>query len=157
MRGGHFLTLAVLLGGSASACGAIPRDLLDWTKYYSAGFGLDYRLVTALIWTESKYCQYDKNGQVLRSSRGALGLGQLLPSTAASIGSNPNDPVSNIYGTARYLRSLWDQFQDWPMTVAAYNAGPGAVAKYGGVPPYNQTVKYVNTVFATYTSLANLK
>ena len=83
-----------------------------------------------------------------KSSAGAEGLMQLMPSTAASLGvSNPYDPTQAINGGAKYLAQLYKQFNgNITDTLAAYNAGPGAVQKYGGVPPYQQTQSYVNSI-----------
>lgn len=81
------------------------------------------------------------------SRSGALGLMQFMPGTAQSLGINPLDPAESIQGAARYLRSLLGQFQgDLNLALAAYNAGSGAVKKYGGIPPYQETQNYVNKV-----------
>lgn len=81
------------------------------------------------------------------SSKGARGLGQLMPGTAKDLGVNPDDPAQNIQGAARYLRQQLDAFGgDETKALAAYNAGPGAVQKYGGVPPYPETQGYVQAI-----------
>ncbi len=77
------------------------------------------------------------------SPAGATGIGQLMPGTAAELGVDPSDPMQNIDGSARYLKQQYDKFGDWKLALAAYNAGPGAVEKYGGVPPYDETRNYV--------------
>lgn len=81
-----------------------------------------------------------------RSNKGARGLAQLMPGTAAKLGVDANDPKQNLEGGARYLRMMYNTFGSWRLALAAYNAGPGAVAKYGGVPPYRETKNYVRII-----------
>ena len=81
------------------------------------------------------------------SHKGATGLAQLMPETAARLGVNPTDPNDNLDGGARYLRMMYDRFGDWKLALAAYNAGPEAVEKHGGVPPYRETTGYVLAVY----------
>ena len=80
------------------------------------------------------------------SPKGATGLAQLMPDTAARLGVDPTDPVDNLYGGARYLRMMYDRFGDWRLALAAYNAGPLAVEKHKGVPPYAETENYVKAI-----------
>ena len=104
--------------------------------------GLDPAVLSGLIQQESGF---DPSA---RSSAGALGLTQLMPSTAASLGvAEPLDPAQSIEGGARYLSQLLHQFAgNTADALAAYNAGPGAVQQYGGVPPYSETQQYVTKV-----------
>lgn len=81
------------------------------------------------------------------SSKGAIGLMQLMPDTAQQLGVDPWDPAQNVEGGTRYLRDLLAKYDGglWH-ALAAYNAGPGAVEKYKGVPPYQETIRYINTI-----------
>jgi len=83
-----------------------------------------------------------------QSNKGAQGLTQLMPSTAASLGvTNPLDPAQSLEGGAKYLRQMLDMFgNDYTKAVAAYNAGPGAVQRANGIPPYQETIAYVKKV-----------
>ena len=84
-----------------------------------------------------------------RSHAGAHGLAQLMPGTAAKLGVDPNDPAQNLEGGARYLRMMYDRFGSWRLALAAYNAGPEAVAKHNGVPPYRETKNYVRVILGS--------
>jgi soluble lytic murein transglycosylase-like protein len=78
-----------------------------------------------------------------RSHKGAIGLAQLMPGTARQLGVDPHDPEQNLRGGARYLAAQYRRFGSWRLALAAYNAGPGAVEKHGGVPPFRETQGYV--------------
>lgn len=80
------------------------------------------------------------------SHKGAIGLAQLMPGTARQLGVDPHDPNQNLDGGARYLAAQYRAFKDWRLALAAYNAGPGAVIEYGGVPPYAETTAYVAAI-----------
>lgn len=111
----------------------------------AASTGLSPALLKAVATVESGL---DPN---VVSSAGAVGLMQLMPQTAQSLGVNPNNLAQNALGGAEYLKSLLGQFgQNVSLALAAYNAGPGAVEQYGGIPPYAQTQQYVNDVLSTY-------
>lgn len=105
-------------------------------------YGLDPALLKGLIRQESNF------NASARSGAGAQGLTQLMPATASSLGvTDANDPAQAIDGGAKYLKQQLDRFGgDASKALAAYNAGPGAVAKYGGVPPYAETQNYVQKV-----------
>ena len=81
-----------------------------------------------------------------RSHKGALGLAQLMPQTARKLGVDPYDTTQNLEGGARYLAEQYRAFGSWRLALAAYNAGPGAVQRYGGVPPYRETQNYVRAI-----------
>lgn len=81
------------------------------------------------------------------SPKGATGLAQLMPGTAELLGVNINDPQENLDGGARYLRMMYDKFGSWRLALAAYNAGPQAVEKHDGIPPYDETKNYVRVVY----------
>ncbi|MGR3549598.1 lytic transglycosylase domain-containing protein [Pseudooceanicola sp.] len=83
------------------------------------------------------------------SHKGAIGLAQLMPGTARTLGVDPNDPVQNLDGGARYLATQYRAFKSWRLALAAYNAGPGAVQKYDGVPPYKETKNYVRIIWGS--------
>ena len=108
----------------------------------AASNGIDPALLKGLVSQESGF---NPNA---RSGAGAVGLTQLMPGTAAGLGvTNPLDPAQSLQGGAKYLREQLDRFGgDEKLALAAYNAGPGAVQKYGGVPPYAETQNYVTSV-----------
>jgi soluble lytic murein transglycosylase-like protein len=102
------------------------------------------KLVRAVIQAESNYQER------ARSSKGAMGLMQLMPATARQYAvADPYEPKSNIEAGVKYLRSLMDQFE-LPLALAAYNAGEGAVRRFGGSPPFPETRSYVQRVLANY-------
>ncbi|UWR24785.1 lytic transglycosylase domain-containing protein [Sulfitobacter sp. S223] len=80
------------------------------------------------------------------SHAGAIGLAQLMPGTAALLRVDPTVPSENLDGGARYLRQQYEEFGSWRLALAAYNAGPGAVKKYGGIPPFRETKNYVRII-----------
>lgn len=108
-------------------------------------------LFQAMIWQESRF----NPGAV--SPKGARGLAQLMPGTAATLRVDPNDPMQNLDGGARYLLMQLGTFKSPTLALAAYNAGPGAVQKYGGVPPYRETRSYVVTILSHHARLMAVK
>lgn len=98
-----------------------------------------------MVWTESRYDPF------AISKAGAVGLGQLMPGTARDLGvTNRYDPQSNIFGAARYLRQMIDKFRMVHLALAAYNAGPRAVERAGGIPRNGETPSYVQNVLRSW-------
>lgn len=139
----------------------ITNSILAFSWYYR----VDPRLVVAMVLAESNF----RPDAVSRA--GAMGLGQLMPGTARGLGvSNPFDPVQNLAGAIRLLHGHLNTYSggrayregtvswnDIILAMAAYNAGSGAVRKYGGVPPYRETQNYVKRVIAFYKQLCGIK
>lgn len=113
---------------------------LEEAKRQAKAFSIPEALFLALIQQESAW---NRNA---RSHAGAIGLTQLMPGTARDLNVDPHDPVQNIRGGAKYLRQQYDTFGNWKHALAAYNAGPGAVQRHGGVPPYRETRNYVKRI-----------
>jgi soluble lytic murein transglycosylase-like protein len=122
-----------------------PRELVTQAAVHA---GLPPEIVHSIAKAESGY---QPNAV---SSKGAIGLMQLMPTTAADLNADPHDPAQNAEAGAKYLRDLLLKYENDPhqvsKAVAAYNAGPGAVDKYKGIPPYRETVQYVNRVLKEY-------
>jgi soluble lytic murein transglycosylase-like protein len=133
--------------GAVDAPAPVPPEQIDALVNQNAAiWQVDPALIKAVIANESGF-----NANAT-SPVGAQGLMQLMPETAASLGvRNPFDPAQNVAGGTRYLRSMLDRFGgDQRLAIAAYNAGPGAVEKYGDVPPYSETRNYVDNVLGSY-------
>lgn len=110
---------------------------------------LDANMLVAIVTVESRWHTHAV------SRAGAIGLGQLMPTTAALLGVNPRDPSQNLLGAARYLRGLVERFgPHYDLVFAAYNAGPRAVTEYGGIPPFDETENYVVRVLSTWQTLS---
>ena len=119
-----------------------PSKFAEPVLQASQQYGVDPALVRAIIHAESAF------RVAAKSHKGAVGLMQLMPKTAAELGVNDRlDPQQNIQGGVKYLSQLLDRFNgNTELATAAYNAGPGAVSRYGGVPPYAETKAYVKRV-----------
>ncbi len=124
-------------GGGSGLAGVPYADLFTAA---GARHGVDPALLAAVAKVESGF---DSSAV---SPAGATGLMQFMPATARGLGVDPADPASSVDGAARYLRQLTDRFGSTDLALAAYNAGPGAVARAGGIPPYPETQSYVRKV-----------
>ena len=134
----------MLLGLSSSA------DTQALIAAAAARYGLSPSLLAAVAQAESG------GNQAAVSSAGAIGIMQLMPGTAAQYGDNPYDPAQNVDAGAHYLSDMLARYNgDTSLALAAYNAGPGNVDSYGGIPPFTETQNYVNTVLANAGDLGD--
>ena len=134
----------VIIPGTPAALAAagVPNSpYLETARRTAANNGVPEALFLRLIMVESGW-----NPRAL-SQKGAVGLAQLMPATARLMRVDPRDPAQNLNGGAKYLRKMFDRFGNWPLALAAYNAGPEAVAQYGGIPPYQETQAYVRSIW----------
>jgi soluble lytic murein transglycosylase-like protein len=132
---------------TASTSGMIPHyagkyrgEWLAAARAAAARHGLPEDLFLRLVQQESGF----NPGAV--SPKGATGLAQLMPDTARALGVDINDPMQNLDGGARYLAKMKARFGTWDLALAAYNAGPGAVERHDGIPPYAETQNYVKVI-----------
>lgn len=132
--------------GNNIAVPAGKSQILGMINQVARKHGVDEKLVQALIKQESGFNPNAK------SKSGAIGLMQLMPSTAKSLGvKDPYNAVQNVEGGVKYLKSMLNRYNgNIILALAAYNAGPGAVDKYSGVPPYKETENYVKNILANY-------
>ncbi len=128
---------------SPSYSGRYSGPYLDMAKSAARRHGVPEDLFLRLVQQESGW-----NANA-RSPKGAMGLAQLMPGTARVLGVNASDPADNLDGGARYLRQQYDSFGNWRLALAAYNAGPEAVRRHGGVPPYRETRNYVRVIWGS--------
>jgi len=125
---------------------ASKSQILNVVSQISKKHGVDEKLVRALIKQESGF------NPKAKSKAGAMGLMQLMPATAKKMGvKDPYNTVQNVEGGVKYLKSMLNKYNgNVILALAAYNAGPGAVDKYSGVPPYKETQNYVKSILANY-------
>ncbi len=123
--------------------GTYRGEFLDMARAAARRHGVPTDLFLRLVQQESGW------NPAAKSAKGALGLAQLMPSTARRLGVDPRDPGQNLDGGARYLRQQYEKFRSWRLALAAYNAGPQAVENHGGVPPYRETKNYVQAIWGS--------
>ncbi len=128
-------------GSTPAYTGSYRGPYLDVARSAAIRHGVPADLFLRLVQQESAW---NPNA---RSHKGALGLAQLMPQTARALGVDPHDVSQNLDGGARYLRRQYEEFGTWRLALAAYNAGPGAVQRYGGVPPFRETQNYVKVIW----------
>jgi soluble lytic murein transglycosylase-like protein len=126
---------------------AAPEDVVQFIRESSARHAVPAQIVEAVAWQESRF------NHAAVSSKGARGVMQLLPTTASELGVDPSDLRGNIDGGAAYLAQQLRRFGDVKLALAAYNAGPKAVERYGGVPPYAETQSYVRAIMARLSAV----
>jgi soluble lytic murein transglycosylase-like protein len=129
------------IADAARQAGVVPGVYAAKVDELARRFDLSPTLIEALVWQESRW------NAAARSPVGARGLAQLMPGTARYLGVNPDDPLANLEGGARYLREQLDRFDgDIEKALAAYNAGPGRVIAAGGIPRIRETQGYVASI-----------
>lgn len=128
---------------------AQSTNVNELIETFAQKYDIDSDFIKAIIKQESGF------NTKATSKKGAMGLMQLMPKTAESLGViDAYNPSQNIEGGVKYLKSLLEKYDDnKEMALAAYNAGPGAVKKYGGIPPYKETQNYINAVMGTYNKV----
>jgi len=149
VRAASPVTATPEIGSSAAATSSTVNETVPFASLFNeAGerHGVDPALLAAVAEIESAF------SPTAISSAGAEGLMQFMPATAGEMGVDSCDPASAVDGAARYLRRELDRFGSIELALAAYNAGPGAVQRHGGVPPFAETQRYVDKVLSAYES-----
>ncbi|MGB3470208.1 MAG: lytic transglycosylase domain-containing protein [Erythrobacter sp.] len=138
---GSIIVPEAIIANVATSAAGVPAQYVAKIQELSARFDLSPSLLEALVWQESRW------RPAAVSHAGARGLAQLMPGTARYLGVDPDDPMQNLEGGARYLREQLDRFDgDLEKALAAYNAGPGRVIRAGGIPNIRETRHYVAAI-----------
>lgn len=132
-----------LLSISPRYSGKYRGEYLEMARRAARKHGVPEDLFLRLVQQESNW------NPEAQSHKGAIGLAQLMPDTARRLGVDPKVPKQNLEGGARYLAKQFRKFGSWRLALAAYNAGPQAVKKYGGIPPYEETQTYVRKIWGS--------
>ncbi|RII40815.1 lytic transglycosylase domain-containing protein [Pseudooceanicola sediminis] len=127
--------------GTALYKGRYNGPYLDMARSAARRHGVPEGLFLRLVQQESGW------SATAQSVKGAFGLAQLMPDTARVLNVDASDPYENLDGGARYLALQYREFGSWPLALAAYNAGPKVVKRYGGIPPYAETQNYVKVIW----------
>ncbi len=148
---------AVLRSFNAHFSPSTARNMAEHVLFISDYYDVDPAFILALVDQESSWHANARSGV------GAIGLGQLMPGTARGLQVIPTDALENLDGAVRYIRrqiasfrSVQPESRRYELALAAYNAGPGAVQKYGGIPPYKETIAYVSTIMASWARLQRI-
>ena len=129
-----------------------PGDVSKAIRIAADRYGLSYDLLEAVAWKESRF------RQSAVSPKGAIGVMQLMSTTATGLRVDPHDLFQNVSGGAGYLRQMLDRYDgNVQLALAAYNAGPGAVGRYGGIPPFRETRDYVAAILERMSETARLR
>ena len=136
-------SMDALVGATQAYRGKYNGPYLGMARAAARRHGVPEDLFLRLVQQESGW------RATAKSNKGAYGLAQLMPATARRLGVDRKDPYENLEGGARYLRQQYDRFRSWRLALAAYNAGPEAVDKYDGVPPYKETRNYVRIIWGS--------
>lgn len=139
-----FTTLIFSSLPAISAESVSTQDIKKYIVKCAAEMGVEPEIALSIAKIESGFCQE------IKSKMGAVGVYQILPSTARKIGYNPYHYQDNIRGGIAYYKQLRKMFNSDEVALAAYNAGPGNVKKFGGIPPYAETQRFVKKVLASY-------
>lgn len=134
---------------TSEAKAATPQEIKNIIVKTAISMGVDPCVALSIAKQESKFQEHKK------SASGAVGVYQLMPSTARRMGLNPYNLNDNIKGGIMYYQMMYKKYGSMEMALAAYNAGPGNVAKYKGIPPFSETRRFINSIISDYKTFQN--